>query len=60
MHFWILKWYLFGLIGEGDVLKDVRSGGVVEVDSAAAVDWCRSVWRMCVVGVFFVFVVIGV
>lgn len=60
MHFWILKWYLFGLIGKGDVLKDVRSGGVVEVDSAAAVDWCRSVWRMYVVGVFFVFVVIGV
>ena len=33
----------FELIGEGDVLKDVRSSGVVEVDSVVVVGWCCSV-----------------
>ena len=32
----------------------------MEVDGVVAVGWCRSILRMCVVGDFFVFVVIGV
>ena len=36
----------------------MHSGGVVEVDIVVAADWCGSVLRMCVMGEFFVFVVI--
>ena len=42
------------------VVQDVRSGGVVEVDSVVVVASFHSVLRMCVVGDFFVFVVIVV
>ena len=38
----------------------MRSNGVVEVDGVVVAGWCHSVLRMCVVGDFFVFVVIGV
>ena len=38
----------------------MHSSGAVEVDIVVAAGWCGSVLRMCVLGEFFVFVVIGV
>ena len=45
----------FGLVGKGDALQNVCSGGVVEVDSVVVVASFHSVLRMFVVGGFFCF-----